>query len=57
MSEGSERMSEKEKEKAKKISKTVEKLDPKNLSYVAGLADGMAIMKESMRPEVEEQHD
>lgn len=57
MSEGSERMSEKEKEKVKKISKTVEKLDSKNLSYVAGLADGMAIIKESMRQEVEEQHD
>lgn len=56
MSEGSERMSEKEREKVKRISKIAEKLDMKNLTYVAGLADGMAIARENLQ-ESEESKD
>lgn len=49
-------MSEKEREKVKKISKIAEKLDMKNLTYVAGLADGMAIARENLQ-ESEESKD
>lgn len=40
-------MSEKEKEIIKKISETIPKLDKDKQSYILGVAEGMAIAKET----------
>jgi hypothetical protein len=44
-------MSEKEKEIVKKLSDTIAKLDDNKKNYILGVADGMAIARESERDE------
>lgn len=46
-------MSEKEKQIIKKLSSTVPKLDREKQNYILGVAEGMAIAKESKKEEKE----
>lgn len=47
-------MSEKEKEIIKKLSNTIPKLDKEKQNYVLGIAEGMAIVRESQNTESKE---
>lgn len=47
-------MSEKEKEIAKKLAKTLPKLDKEKQNYLLGVAEGMAIARENESPAEEE---
>lgn len=47
-------MSEKEKQIIKKLSSTVPKLDKEKQNYILGVAEGMAIAKESIEREKSE---
>ena len=45
ITQGSEQMSEKQKESLTRLAETVSQLDKENFNYILGVADGMAISK------------
>lgn len=52
---GSDCMSEKEKEIIKKLSDTIPKLDDSKKNYILGVAEGMAMVRESEKADRKEQ--